>query len=83
MDQAEPIDIIIPIYNLIEYSISYSKSTGSLQQYQKDEPLNNNVDTADTKSESFKLKSCFTENAEVDGDNRKVKYTKIEVRLIY
>ena len=29
----------MPVYNLIEYSDSYSKTSGSLWQYQRDEPF--------------------------------------------
>ena len=79
MDQAGPINIIMSIYNLIKYSIYYSKSSGSLWQCQKREPPNTNADTTDANSESFKLRSCFTEDAEVHGDNGNVKDIKIEV----
>ena len=33
IDNAHDIDIIIPMYNLIEYSDNYSKTSGSLWQY--------------------------------------------------
>ena len=42
-------DVVIPTYNLIEYSNDYSKTSGSLCQYYWDEP-NNNI----TEFESFK-----------------------------
>ena len=35
IDNTEYIDIIIPMYNLIEYSDNYSKTSGSLWQYCK------------------------------------------------
>ena len=38
IDNAKDIDIVIPMYNLIEYSDNYSKKSGSLWQYYKDEP---------------------------------------------
>ena len=41
----------MPMYNLIEYSNNYSKTSGSLRQYCKDEP-NGNLEN----SESFKSK---------------------------
>ena len=34
VDYAEDIDILMPMYNLIEYSNAYSKTSGSLWQYQ-------------------------------------------------
>ena len=40
-DNAKYIDIVMPMFNLIEYSDNYSKSSGSLWQYCKDEPNDN------------------------------------------
>ena len=39
IDNAKDIDIVMPMYNLIEYSDSYVKTTGSLWQYFRDEPF--------------------------------------------
>ena len=36
---AKDIEIVIPMYNLIEYSDNYSKTSGSLWQYYRDEPF--------------------------------------------
>ena len=36
VDNAKDTDIVMPIYNLIEYSNNYSKTCGSLCQYCKD-----------------------------------------------
>ena len=33
VDNATDIDIVMPMYNLIEYSGNYSKTSGSLSQY--------------------------------------------------
>ena len=49
IDNAKNIDIVMTMYNLIEYSDNYSKTSGSLWQYYKDEPNDNLRD-----SESFK-----------------------------
>ena len=38
IDNAEYIDIVMPVYNLIEYSDNYSKTSGSLSQYFKEIP---------------------------------------------
>ena len=45
VDNAKDIDIVKPMYNLIEYSDNYSKTSRSLWQYCKDLPAvdNNNV----------------------------------------
>ena len=55
----------MPMYNLIEYSNNYSKTSGSLWQYYKDEPNDNLAN-----SESFKFKAKITGNTPVD-DNVK------------
>ena len=44
IDNATDIDIVMPMYNLIEYSDNYAKTTGSLWQYCKDIPARNNDD---------------------------------------
>ena len=51
IDNAQDILILMPMYSLIEYSNNYSKTSGSLWQYYKDDP-NDNI----TQSESFKSK---------------------------
>ena len=40
MNHAEDIDIVMPMYNLIEYSDNYPKTSGSLWEYYRDEPNN-------------------------------------------
>ena len=42
VDNAKDIDVVMPMYNLIEYSDNYSKTSGSLWQYCKDIPAVNN-----------------------------------------
>ena len=41
IDNAEYIDIVTPMFNLIEYSDNYLKTSGSLWQYCKDIPAIN------------------------------------------
>ena len=55
IDNAKDIDIGMPMYNLIEYSDNYSKPSGSLWQYYKNDPDDNMAD-----SESFKYKVKIT-----------------------
>ena len=46
VDTAENLDIVMPIYNLIEYSDNFQDSSATLYQYKRDEPpddINNNV----------------------------------------
>ena len=45
VDNAKDIDIVMPMYNLIEYSDNYAKTSGSLWQYYSDEPNNNLADS--------------------------------------
>ena len=65
----------MPMYNLIEYSDNYSKTSGSLWQYYKDDP-NNNLEN----SESFKYKVKITGNTPADGYTKDV---EISVPLKY
>ena len=37
-DNAEDLDVVMPMYNLLEYSKNYKKTTGSLWNYYKDQP---------------------------------------------
>ena len=41
IDNAQDIDIVMPMYNLIEYSDNYLKTSESLWQYYKDDPNDN------------------------------------------
>ena len=45
IDIAKDIDIVMPMYNLIEYSDNYSKTSGSLWEYYRDEPNDNLADS--------------------------------------
>ena len=51
IDNAKYIDIVIPMSNLIEYSDNYSKTSGSLWEYYRDEPNDNLTDSESFKSE--------------------------------
>ena len=62
-DNAEDLDVVIPMYNLLEYSKNYKKTTGGLWNYYRDEP---NSDTDDNEiihsilnSKSFDYKANF------------------------
>ena len=68
IDNAQDIDIVMPMYNLIRYSNNYSKTSGSLWQYYKDEPQDNLAN-----SESFKSKVKVTGNTHPDGNTTDVK----------
>ena len=38
VDTAENLDIVMPMYNLIEYSDNFKDSLATLYQYKRDEP---------------------------------------------
>ena len=67
--------IVMPMYNLIEYSDSYSKSSGSLWQHYRDEPANTMQD-----SESFKFIIKITGDTPYEGNTKNV---EIAVPLKY
>ena len=37
IDNAEDLDVVMPMYNLLEYSKNYSKTTGRFRNYYRDE----------------------------------------------
>ena len=65
------LDVIMPTYNLIEYSDNYSKKSGSLWQWYRDEL---------TDSESFEFKIKITGNTPTDSNTKDV---EIAVSLKY
>ena len=72
IENAKDIDIVMPMYNLIEYSDNYAKTTGSLWQYCKDIPARNaNGDIAifaeNNTTDSFKFKAKITGQTGIDG----------------
>ena len=67
IDNAKDIDFIMPMNNLIEYRDNYAKTTGSLWQYFRDEPVADD-DIGD--SESFKSKKKITGKTP-NNDNKK------------
>ena len=57
----------MPMYNLIEYSDNYSKTSGSLRQYYKNDPNDNLGD-----SESFKYKVKIKGKTPNDGNTKNI-----------
>ena len=58
IDNAEDLDIVMPMYNLLEYSKNYRNTTESLWSYYRDESSN----PRSSNSESFKYKTSITGN---------------------
>ena len=56
VDNAEDLDIAVPMYNLLEYSKNHSNTSGSLRNYYDDNGPNKNV----INSKSFKYKTSIT-----------------------
>ena len=75
VDNAKDVDIVIPMFNLIEDRDNYAKTTGSLWQYFGDEPDDDIED-----SESFKSKIKITGKTP---NNNNVKDVEIMVPLKY
>ena len=74
IDNAGYIDIVMPMYNLIEYSDNYSKTSGSLWQYFKEMPAVNNdgdiVNFDGTKAtDSFNFKTKMTGQTAANNNN--------------
>ena len=67
IDNAKDIDIVMPMYKLIEYSDNYAKTSGSLWQYYRDEPNDNLAD-----SEAFKIKIRITGKTPDDNNEKDV-----------
>ena len=68
IDNTKDINIAMPMYNLIEYSDNYAKTCGSLLQYNRDKPDDDDLED----SESFEFKVKITGNTPADGNTRDV-----------
>ena len=65
IDNAEDLDVVMPMYNLFEYSKNYKKITGSLWNYYRDDPS----DPLNNKSESFKYQTSIVGKTPNDNDS--------------
>ena len=65
IDNAEDLDVVMPMYNLLEYSKNYRKTTGSLWNYYRDEPSN----PLSSNSESFKYKTSIVGKTPQNNDS--------------
>ena len=78
IDNVEDLDVVIPMYNFLEYSKNYKKTTtGSLWNYYRDE----SNDFLSSDSESFKYKTSITGNT-YDGDDNVDKNGKKETEIV-
>ena len=80
IDNAEDLDVVMLMYNSLEYSKNYKKATGSLWNYYRHEPS----DPLSSDSESFKYKTSITGNTYnvdekiTDDDGNKVNNPKYD-----
>ena len=79
IDNAEGFDVVMPMYNLLEYSKNCRKMTGSLWNYYTDEPSstdNNNITHSIFNSNTFDYKENFISS--VTNNN----LTKNDVKIV-
>ena len=67
IDNAQDNEIVMPMYNLIEYNDNYSKTSGSLWKYYKDDPNDDII-----QSKSFKSKIIITGKTPATGNTKDV-----------
>ena len=85
IDNAKDIDMVMPMYNLIEYSDNYSRTSGSLWHYYSDKLFLNadgnigDFPTDNNNSASFKFQTTIAGKTENDGTQN----VKIRVPLKY
>ena len=81
IDNAEDLDVIIPMYNLLEYSKNYRKTTKRLWNYYRDEPRStigaSNITHSILNSESFDYKANLMENGVTQNN-----LTKHDVKVV-
>ena len=82
VDTAENLDIVMPMYNLIEYSDTYQDSSAKLYQYKRDEPPEDDAvaDLTANNSNSLKYKIKLLGNVTlVAGDAAGVRRLNVKV----
>ena len=70
IDNAEDLDVVMPIYNLILYSKNYLKTSGNLKYYYKDILVDSLAN-----SESFKYKTSITGKTADDENTKEVEFS--------
>ena len=78
VENAEDLDIVMPMYNLLEYSKNYEKTSGSLFNYYRDEPSeitigagNNAINISIRNSKSFDYKTEITGSLDAGEDEKR------------
>ena len=78
VEKAEDLDIVMPMYNLLEYSDNYQNSTGNLHQFKRDKPPDDNADVGNATS-SLVYKSKLIKGT----DDNNVNNVKLVMPLKY
>ena len=81
VDTAENLDIVMPMYNLIEYSDNNQDSSATLYQYKRDEPPNDNADLTADNSTPFKYKVNLLGNID-DADPDDARVGRLNVKIV-
>ena len=84
VDTAENLDIVMPLYNFVEYSDNYQDSSATLYQYKRDEPPEADAvaDLTADNSSSLQYKVSLLGNPNLDGAIAKIS-VKVVVPLNY
>ena len=76
-ENAEDLDIVMPMYNLLKYSKNYEKTSGSLFNYHRDEPSkitvgvgNNAINISIRNSKSFDYKTEIIGSLDAGDDEK-------------
>ena len=84
VENAEDLDIVMPMYNLLEYNKNYEKTSGSLFNYYRDEPSeitvgagNNVINISIRNSKSFYYKTKIIGDLDI-GEDEKKKMLKLQ-----
>ena len=88
VENAEELDMVIPMYNLLEYSKNYEKTSGSFFNYYRDEPSettieagNNAINISIRNSKSFDYKTEIIGSLDAGEDEKED--VKIAIPLTY
>ena len=84
IDNAEDLLIVMPLYNLLQYSKNYRKTSGSLWNYYRDEPNSGavgHINYSIKDSKSFDYKTSIT--GKLEGNNVEKDDVEIVVPLKY
>ena len=89
VENAEDLDIVMPMYNLLEYSKNYEKTSGSLINYYRDEPNegekangNGTINISIRNSKSFDYKTEITGRLDAGEDEKEDVTTAIFLKYL-